>query len=109
MNEFDSDRCKMALKIIDAFLAEERGFRVTIGDLRALITLLGENEILLSRALRDNWNLLQEVRAYTLYRRASAMSSEDRALVTSTLNDMKSLIRNALGEFSETARRKFSA
>ena len=109
MNEFDSDRCKMALKIIDAFLAEERGFRVTLGDLRALITLLGDNEILLSRALRDHWNLLQEIRAYTFYRRSAAMSSEADALVTSTLNDMKSLIRNALREFSETEPRGFSA
>jgi hypothetical protein len=37
------------------------------------------------------------------------MSSEAGALVTSTLNDMKSLIRNALREFSETEPRGFSA
>ena len=56
----------MALKVIDDFLAKNRSFRVTLGDLRALITLLGENEAELSRGLREKWRVLEEVRAFTL-------------------------------------------
>jgi hypothetical protein len=63
MDEFDSGRCEMVLRVIDAFLTKKISFRVTLGELRGLITLLKENELELSRALRDKRSILEEVRA----------------------------------------------
>jgi hypothetical protein len=95
MEESDSLRCKMALKVIDAFLAKNRSFRVTLGDLRGPIILLGENEAELSRGLREKWRILEEIRAYTLYQRSSDISPESRASINMTLDEMKRLIRVA--------------
>ena len=92
MEESDSLRCKMALKVIDAFLAKNRSFRVTLGDLRGPIILLGENEAELSRGLREKWRILEEIRAYTLYQRSSDISPESRASINMTLDEMKRLI-----------------
>lgn len=85
----------MALKVIDAFLAKNRSFSATLGDLRAVIILLDENEAELSRSLRDKWRILEEIRAYTLYQRLPAMSPESRASVNMVLDEMKRLIRAA--------------
>ena len=108
MDEFDSRRCEMAVRVIDAFLTQKISFRVTLGELRGLITLLRENELELSRALRDKWSILEEVRARTLYQRLPAMSPQSRALIESTLDEMKCLVLGRSRDFL-TEQKKLSA
>jgi hypothetical protein len=95
MNEFDTARCKLALKVIDAFLSKDGSLTRIIGDLRGLIILLAENEAELSRPLKDKLRILEQVRAHSFYRRSSAMSPESRASVKATLTEMNKLIREA--------------
>ena len=96
MNEFDTARCKLALKLIDAFLSKDGSLTRIIGDLRGLIILLAENEAELSRPLKDKLRILEQVRAHSFYRRSSAMSPESRASVKATLTEMNKLIREAV-------------
>jgi hypothetical protein len=67
MDEFDSGRCEMAVRVIDAFLTRKISFRVTLGELRGLITLLRDNELELSRALRDKWSILEGLNVIARY------------------------------------------
>jgi hypothetical protein len=96
MEDFDLRNCTMALKVIDAFLDNQRGFRKTLGGLRGLIILLREGQRILSRVLLRKWRQLHEFEAYMIYRRLPTLSLEQRALIDSTLMEMQSLILEAI-------------
>ena len=109
MDEFDTARCELALKVIDAFLSKDGSLPAIIGDLRGLIILLTENQAELGRSLKDKLRILEQVRAHSFYRRSSAMSPENRALVKATLTEMNELIREAVLDSDRFERNSFHA
>ena len=96
MDQSDLSTCTIALKVIDAFLNNQRGFKKTLGELKGLIILLREREPALSRLLLQKWSLLHELDAYLIYRRLPGLSLEQRALIDSVLTEMKSLVTEAM-------------
>jgi hypothetical protein len=97
MEDFDLSRCTLVLKVIDAFLDNQRGFKKTLGELKGLIILLEEGQPALSQLLSRNWSLLHEFDAYMIYRRLSGPSEEQRTLIDSLLMQMRSHIIEAIG------------
>lgn len=98
MRETDLRKCEMAFRIIDAFLKGELSFRKALADLRGLIVLLGENETGLSNVLRSKWRVLEEINAYATYRKAPRFSGENQILINATLEQMRAILFEAVGE-----------
>jgi hypothetical protein len=96
MDESDLHKGTMALKVIDAFLDNQRGFRKTLGVLKGLIILLREGQPALSRVLLRKWSLLHEFDAYMIYRRLPGLPLEERTLIGSVFMEMKSLLFEAM-------------
>ena len=88
----------MALRVINAFLKGQLGFRKTLGDLRGVIVLLGENETGLSKVLRSKWRVLEEINAYATYRKAPTFSVKNQMLINATLEQMRAVLLEAVDE-----------
>jgi hypothetical protein len=97
MDDFDLQNCTMALKVIDAFLDNQRGFRKTLGELKGTIILLRDRQPALNRVLLRKWSLLHEFDAYTIYRRLPSLSGEQKARIDSILVEMQSDVLEAMG------------
>ena len=97
MDESNLRRCMMALKLIDAFLDNQRGYRKTLGDLKGLLILIREEQPAFGRLLIRQWSLLHEFDAYMTYRRLPDLSLEERARIDPILTEIKSLILEAMG------------
>jgi len=97
MEDFDLSRCTLVLKVIDAFLNNQRGLRKTLGELKGLIILLKEEQPALSEVLSQNWSQLHEFDAYMIYRRLPGPSPWQKAFIDLILKEMKSHILKAVG------------
>ena len=59
--------------------------------------MLGENETALSKALRSKWRVLEEIDAYATYQKAPAVSGEKQILIDTTLDQMRTILFEAMG------------
>jgi hypothetical protein len=98
MRDADLRECEMALRVIEEYLTKERSLISTIGDLRGIIVLLSENESNLSRTLRENWRVLEEIKARTIYRRLPSVPLECQSMVRAALTEMKAVVLKVLRE-----------
>jgi hypothetical protein len=97
MRETDLRECETALRTINFFLKGSLSFRKTLANLRGVIVLLGENETALSKALRSKWRVLEEIDAYATYQKAPAVSGEKQILIDTTLDQMRTILFEAMG------------
>ena len=102
MRETDLRECETALRTINFFLKGRLSFRKTLANLRGVIVLLGENETGLSKALRSKWRVLEEIDAYATYRKAPAVSGEKQILIDTTLDQMRIILFEAMGEVRQS-------
>jgi hypothetical protein len=98
MQDTDLSRCTLVLKVIDAFLDNQRGLRKTLGELKGLIILLEEGQPGLSQVLSQNWSQLHEFDAHMIYRRLPGPSLWQKALIDLIMKEMKSHILEAIGD-----------
>jgi hypothetical protein len=97
MDDLDLQNCTMALKVIDAFLGNQRGLRKTLGELKGTIILLRDRQPALHRVLLRKWSLLHEFDAHMIYRRLPSLSLEQKARIDSILLEMQSHVLEAMG------------
>jgi hypothetical protein len=64
---------------------------------------VGENELDLSRTLKEKWRILEEISARTIYRRLPSVPQESGGMISATLKEMNAVVLEALREVQNEA------